>query len=137
MAMAIRCARRHGRIHRGTCVIQCTASMTIRRLANPEPQFPPPLPPSLGTIDPEPEVGLKMAELTAVPSGVVTETDPLGAPLTKAMIWVPVAAVMLKAVPAIVTEWAEARSFPVMVSPAPLPPPIGLKPVIVGAWTVV
>jgi hypothetical protein len=76
---------------------------------------------------------VKFVELIAVPPPVVTATGPVVAPEgTVAAIWVSELTVKAALVPLKVTEVAPVNAVPLIVNEAPIPPLVGLKPVMVG-----
>ena len=79
-------------------------------------------------------VKVKVSALVAVPPGVVTETVPVVPLPTTAVTWVAETTVTsVAAVPPMLTAVAPVRLVPLMVTEAPVPPEVGVKPVIVGA----
>ena len=80
-------------------------------------------------------ITVKLVALVAVPSGVVTEIDPLVAPAgTRAVIFVSLATLKLAAAtPLKLTALAPLKPVPVRVTRLPTKPEVGVKELMVGA----
>ena len=79
-------------------------------------------------------VTLKLPGLVSVPPGVVTLMVPSVAPAgTVAVIWVEESTVKPAAVPLKLTAVAPPKSLPLIVTVVPTSPPVGEKPVTLGA----
>ena len=81
-----------------------------------------------------PPVTVKLVALVPVPEGVVTPIGPLVAPAgTVAAIWMSELTVKAAEVPLKVTDVAPVKLEPAIVTPVPIGPLVGVKPVITGA----
>ncbi len=78
-------------------------------------------------------IKVKLVALVAVPPSVVTVIIPLAPLPTVTVMAVALSAVMAAAVPPMVTAPALDRLVPLMMTDAPTPPLVGVKPVMDGA----